>query len=139
MAQNQPTPRRLAREVAFQYLYGRFTENQVPDKESFQNFCQSFEFPVDQFGWELVAGTTEQGDAIDNFITQVSKNWRIERMPKVDLAILRLSVYEILHRPDIPKTVAINEAIELAKKFGTEGSASFINGILDKIAKENQG
>jgi N utilization substance protein B len=72
---------------------------------------------------------------LDSAIESHSKNWRLERMPRVDLSILRLAAFEILHRTDIPKTVAINEAVELAKRFGTENSGAFINGILDKFEK----
>jgi N utilization substance protein B len=72
--------------------------------------------------------------ALDALIEQHSQNWRIERMQRVDRNVLRLGVFELQHRVDIPRKVTINEAIELAKLFGTEDSAAFINGVLDRIA-----
>ena len=86
------------------------------------------------FSDELVRGVLEHREAIDATISEKSKNWAISRMAKVDLSILRLAVYELLYRDDIPKNVTINEAIEVAKKFGTEDSPSFVNGILDEVA-----
>lgn len=89
---------------------------------------------VRAFAEELVAGVTVNREAIDKRIEGTSKNWSIARMGKVDLNILRLAVYELLYRDDIPKSVTINEAIEVAKRFGTEESPAFVNGILDEIS-----
>ncbi len=86
------------------------------------------------FAEELVRGVTEHRAAIDELLTAKSKNWSLARMARVDLSILRIAIFELLFRSDIPKNVTINEAIEVAKKFGTEDSSSFINGILDDIA-----
>jgi len=72
---------------------------------------------------------------IDALIVRFSKNWKLSRIAKVELTILRLAVFEILYRPDIPLRVTLNEAIELAKRYGDENSRNFINGILDAIAK----
>jgi len=71
---------------------------------------------------------------IDEIISDKSKNWSLERISKVDLGILRMAIFELLFRADIPKNVTINEAIEVAKKFGTKDSPAFINGILDEVA-----
>ena len=76
-------------------------------------------------------------ERLDTLIRKSSKNWRLERMSKVDRSILRLSTYEILFMKDIPHKVSIDEAVELGKKFGTEESAAFINGVLDNILKEH--
>jgi N utilization substance protein B len=92
---------------------------------------------VREFAEELVAGVVANRDAIDNIIVDKSKNWTISRMARVDLNILRLAVFELLFLSEIPRNVTINEAIEVAKKFGTEESASFINGMLDEIATTN--
>jgi N utilization substance protein B len=92
---------------------------------------------VREFAEELVAGVVANRDAIDNIIVDKSKNWAISRMARVDLNILRLAVFELLFLSEIPRNVTINEAIEVAKKFGTEESASFINGMLDEIATTN--
>lgn len=86
------------------------------------------------FAAELVKGVTENRSAIDELLTAKSKNWSLVRMARVDLCILRIAIFELLYRSDIPKNVTINEAIEVAKKFGTEDSPSFVNGILDEIA-----
>lgn len=86
------------------------------------------------FAEDLVKGVTEHRAAIDDLLTAKSKNWSLARMARVDLSILRIAIFELLYRDDIPKNVTINEAIEVAKKFGTEDSPSFVNGILDEIA-----
>jgi len=81
------------------------------------------------------ANIVTQKSEIDAMINQIAEGWKTERMGKVDLTILRLAVYEVKFDEDVPASVAINEAVELAKKFGQDGSASFINGILAKFAK----
>ena len=86
------------------------------------------------FASELVNGVIAHITEIDSRIAEKSKHWSMARMARVDLNILRLAVFELLYRPDIPKNVTMNEAIEVAKKFGAEDSASFVNGILDEIA-----
>lgn len=86
------------------------------------------------FSVRLMRGIIEHRPAIDEVIEKHSHNWRLERMAKVDRNILRLAVFELIHLPEVPKRVVLNEAIELAKKFGSEDSKAFINGILDKVA-----
>ncbi len=92
------------------------------------------DFEALDFAEELTRGVKENQSLIDRKIDEKSKNWAIPRMARVDLNILRMATYELLFRNDIPKNVTINEAIEVAKKFGTEDSPAFINGILDEIA-----
>ncbi len=89
-----------------------------------------------EFAEDLVQGVIENRELIDQKIHEKSKNWSIPRMARVDLNILRMATYELLIRNDIPRNVSINEAIEVAKKFGTEESPAFINGILDEIAAD---
>jgi len=86
------------------------------------------------FARELVQGVIANREELDRVITGKSRNWALTRMAKIDLNILRIGAFELLHRPDIPKSVTINEAIEIAKVFGTEDSPAFVNGILDEIA-----
>ena len=86
------------------------------------------------FAFDLVNGVIGHLTEIDARISEKSKHWSMARMARVDLNILRLAVFELLFRPDIPKNVTMNEAIEVAKKFGSDDSASFVNGILDEIA-----
>ncbi len=85
---------------------------------------------------ELVTGTSEHREEIDQLIRTQADNWRLERMPVVDRNILRLAIYEMLHEPEVPKLVVVDEAIELAKKYGSDQSGRFINGLLDGLLKQ---
>lgn len=89
-----------------------------------------------EFAAELVRGVIEERAAIDAMIETASEHWRLARMPMVDRNVIRLGAYELKSRPDIPTSVSINEAVELAKKFGGAESKSFVNGLLDRIASE---
>jgi N utilization substance protein B len=127
--------RRLGREMALQMLYASDLNpsnehHSVPREED----DQRTQYESIDFAAELVKGVTENRAAIDELLAGKSKNWSLARMARVDLSILRIAIFELLYRSDIPKNVTINEAIEVAKKFGTEDSPSFINGILDEIA-----
>jgi len=88
------------------------------------------------FAEPLIRGTIEHRDAIDEHIKKHVKNWDFSRIAAVDRNILRLAIFEMLHREDIPPVVSINEAVDIAKKFSTEDSGKFVNGILDKIKGE---
>lgn len=90
---------------------------------------------VKDFARDIVAGTLGRLDEIDARIKGATEHWDFGRLAAVDRGIMRAAVYELLFRKDIPPAVAINEAIEVAKKFSTEESAAFINGVLDKISK----
>ncbi len=85
----------------------------------------------------LVEGTLSHRQEIDDLIRQQAEHWRLERMPPVDRNILRLAVYEFLYQTDVPKLVILDEAIELAKEFGSEQSGRFVNGLLDGILKRH--
>jgi len=131
------TTRRRAREVVLQMLFQLDFAGGEPAgvvesyRDSFGEGPLPDEFAVGLF---LEVSTTRAG--IDERIVSTSENWRLERMSVVDRNILRLGVHEILHRPDVPPRVAINEAVELAKRFGTGESSAFVNGILDRIAHD---
>ena len=84
---------------------------------------------------ELFEGVSSREQELDDVINKYSKGWKANRLPKVNLAILRLAIYEIKYLDDVPNSVAINEAVELAKKYSGEGDYSFINGILGSVAK----
>jgi len=84
----------------------------------------------------LVEGTDRHREQIDELIRGQADNWRLERMPVVDRNILRLAVYEMLHQPEVPKLVVVDEAIELAKKYGSDQSGRFVNGLLDGLLKQ---
>jgi len=88
------------------------------------------------FANELVRGYAEHEDEVDEIIRSASHHWRLERMPIVDRNVLRVAIVELREMGDIPKRVTLNEAVELAKRFGSEGSGSFVNGVLDRIATE---
>lgn len=90
------------------------------------------------FTQQLVVGTTSNLDTIDAELKASSKNWKIHRMPIVDLAILRLATYEILFLDEIDAATSINEAVEIAKSYSTQNSPKFINGVLDNIRKRHQ-
>ena len=89
-----------------------------------------------RFAAPLIRGTLEHRDAIDELIKRHAKNWEFHRIAAVDRNIMRLAIYEMLHREDIPPIVSINEAVDIAKKFSTQDSGKFVNGILDKIKGE---
>jgi len=96
---------------------------------------QSVSPEVRAFAEELVQGVYDQLETIDETLHSCSTNWSLERMARVDLALLRLSAYELLYRPDIPINVVINEAVEIGKRYGTKETPAFINGILDRISR----
>jgi transcription antitermination factor NusB len=132
--------RRRARELAIQVLFHlEFTPGD-PNR-AFAVICENF--PVREslrdFALVLILGVSEQKGLLDDAIRKASKNWRLERMSKLDISILRVAAYEILFREDIPPKVSINEAVELAKRYGSEESGSFINGVLDHIYNDTYG
>ncbi len=85
------------------------------------------------FARQLVLGVWERREELDGLIRKASKHWRLERMPLVDRNVLRIALYEVMHLKDIPPKVSIDEAVELGKKYGTEESGGFINGVLDSV------
>jgi len=126
--------RTKARELAIQILfYMEFAEGNAG--ELFDMFCNNFNpaKSIRSFSKKLVCGVRENLEYLDKIIRKSSKNWRLERMSVVDRSILRLGAFEILFMNETPPKVAIDEAIELGKKYGAEESAAFINGILDNI------
>ena len=130
--------RTKARECALQALYQLDTSGGDP-REVLRGVLAHFEEgPSDgetaRFAEELVRGVQSERAQIDVLIQESSTNWKLERMARVDRNILRLAVYELLRRGDVPVRVTLNEAIELGKKFGSEESSAFVNGVLDRIA-----
>ncbi len=130
--------RRKAREYALQILFqSDFKEKKIDSKDLEEFWHDKKESKnVKEFTEEIVRGTLNRLEEIDTVIEKVAENWLLKRMAAVDRNILRFAAYEILYRKDIPSAVTINEAIEIAKKFSSTESASFINGILDRLAKE---
>jgi transcription antitermination factor NusB len=126
--------RRKARELAVQVLFHLEFSSDDYDL-AFDLVCENFRpsKSVRAFSKELVSGVCENRGDLDRLITNASKNWRLHRMPVLDRCILRLATFEILFMGDIPPKVSIDESVEMGKKFGSEGSGSFINGVLDNI------
>jgi N utilization substance protein B len=130
--------RRKAREFALQLLFQiDFTKSALERKDLEEFWSGKTVTPeVREFTESLVKGTLDKLEDIDMTIEKATKNWLLKRMAAVDRNILRSAAYELLYRKDIPTAVTINEALEIAKKFSSVESASFLNGVLDKLAKE---
>lgn len=127
--------RREARETAFQLIYERSVQTDKPTSRIIKDTSEAQEFIPNKYIKAVLRGTEEKLDELDGLINENSIDWRIERMSAVSLSILRLAVYEMLYcTEDVPFKVAINEAVELAKKYDDDNSPAFINGILNKIA-----
>jgi N utilization substance protein B len=126
--------RRRAREIALQVLY-QLDMSQGDTLEVLDLYWENFRpsQKAREFCQRLIEGVRRSQGQIDPLIEENSENWTLKRMALVDRNILRLATFELLHCPDIPFKVTLNEAIELAKKFGADDSSAFINGILDKI------
>lgn len=154
--------RREARERAVQFLFQhdlnppedlgaaleQFWESQrsaaIAEEKGTANWGQAVDLPpptteeaaVRLFADPLIRGVLEHRDQCDEVIKTHAKNWELHRIAAVDRNILRLAIYEMLHREDIPPVVSINEAVDIAKKFSTQDSGKFVNGILDKFKGE---
>ena len=128
--------RTRARECALQALYQLDTSG-GDARDAVRGVLAHFEeadTETERFADELVRGVQSEKLQIDELIQRSSTHWKLDRMARVDRNILRLAVYEILRRADVPLRVTLNEAIELGKKFGSEESSAFVNGVLDRIA-----
>jgi len=138
LANTPRSNRRKGRELAVQALY-QIEMTSDPSVAAVDLFLQHFEgnAKAKEFARRLVSGTIGQRTEIDRLIDLVTVNWKLERLAKVDFLILRMATYELVFCADIPASVSLNEAVEIAKRFGSEESASFINGVLDNIAKSH--
>ncbi len=147
--------RRVGREYALKMLFAlQIDKDQVEAEQLLDTFWNNFRFADDILGEPLettdvplttatrlfaesiVRGVVEFRAVIDKKITEIAKNWSLARMTAVDVSILRIGTYELLYQPAVPAAVVIDEAIEIAKRYGSKESPAFINGLLDKIAKE---
>ncbi|WP_052446035.1 transcription antitermination factor NusB [Geoalkalibacter ferrihydriticus] len=145
--------RRQARELALKVIYSlrdqepdirlvldrfwgnfRFSEDVLGDP--LEDVSQKMSPDVLSFAETLVRGVHANLEAIDRVLKEYSTNWTLGRMARVDLAILRLAAYELLYCPSVPNSVIINEAIEIGKRFGSQETPSFVNGILDQISRK---
>ena len=136
MSSTKPGKRRIGREAAIQFLYSNEV-NDDTNPEQIDAFWKLRPLRPDAraFATELVIGVLRHREAIDSVLTKKLENYRLERLAAVDRNILRLAIYEILFREDVPNPVVINEAIEIAKRFASTDSSSFVNGLLDSIRK----
>lgn len=133
--------RKIAREVAMKLAFasllgGEDTYESVLDKSGIADAPTAEDTA---FSEAVLRGIEENREEIDAKIDEIAIGWRIGRMPRVDLSILRVAIYEMLYREDIPASVSINEAVELAKAFGGERSSAYINGMLGTLAKKLEG
>ena len=127
--------RTQSREIALQVLY-QIDMSEDTTEEAFNLFWEHFTPPDDlkEFSQKIVSGVCQHEEEIDVIIEHYSEHWRLKRMTIVDRNILRLAIFELMFCDDIPPKVVLNEAVELGKKFGSDKSGSFVNGILDKVA-----
>jgi len=127
--------RHRAREQAFNIIFEKLFNEDVQTEKLFELGVAEGLFEEDEFSISLAGLTESKSGEIDKLIEENSIGWRLSRLPKVSLAVLRLAVCEMLYIEDVPVSVSINEAVELTKKYGTGEDASFINGVLGTIAK----
>jgi N utilization substance protein B len=130
------TRRSRAREVALQLLYQRDLNPRV-DRKAIERFVRDRlrDPTLEPFTLSLYDGANAQGEDIDRRLSEAAENWRLSRMAAVDRNVLRLGAYELLCTPETPANVALDEAIELARRYGSEGSPAFVNGVLDKLRR----
>lgn len=126
-----PGTRREARERALELLYEAESKDQ-----SMQDLLESLPVAPDVFASDVAAGVFEHQARIDALLTKLAKDWPLDRMAVLDRAVLRMGVYELLERPDVPTAVVLDEAVELAKRYSTEESGRFVNGVLAAAAVE---
>lgn len=138
--------RRKARELTLQFFYGHdIQERPVAAEAELHEEVEAFYscFPTDQkariYAEQLIKGICTRQEEIDQALADCSHHWRVERMALVDRNILRIAAYELLYSEDVPATVAINEALEIAKRYAETESISFINGILDNLQGRKAG
>ena len=136
--------RKLARELTFKVVFSTNFQNDVTDVENLiENLVKDNELKEEvtsedrKYIEEIAFGVLKNTEELDEQIKKYLKGWTMDRIGKTDLAILRLAIYEILFRDDIPYKVSVNEAVELAKSFGEDSSPSFINGVLAGIVKDS--
>jgi len=131
--------RRLSREMALKVLFQiDLVSTNIEEALKYTFEDGEFSDEVKEFSLILVNGVLSNLSKIDKSISNYTNNWSLERITNIDRNILRIAIYEILYLNNIPKSVSINEAVELAKKYGTKSSFSFVNGVLGKIDKNDK-
>jgi N utilization substance protein B len=138
---SRPAPRAASRQLALQVLYavdlaaGRERDAGGSGADAFESVARSFDLPegARAFAQQLVFGVIERREELDRILGEHARNWRVDRMAAVDRNVLRIAVYELLDT-DSPTTVVIDQAIELARRFGDDPSPAFVNGVIDAVA-----
>lgn len=135
MSRSSFAHRREGRVLAMQYLYAWSLNRPAILSDDLRTFFEQQDKPREQFsfGEELIHGVIDHIEDVDTRIKSLAHNWEFDRIARIDLAILRLAIYEMLFRKDIPPVVSINEAIDLSKEFSNTDAKRFINGILDRL------
>jgi N utilization substance protein B len=126
--------RREARERALSLLYEADAKSCSPAE-----ILESLPVSPDEYAADVVAGVGEHQGEIDRIISAFAKDWTIDRMPVIDRTLLRMAIFELLHRPDVPTGAVISEAMELAKLYSTDDSSRFVNGMLGRVAEDVRG
>ncbi|MBE6090648.1 MAG: transcription antitermination factor NusB [Clostridium beijerinckii] len=131
--------RKLSREKAMELLFG-MTLSKDTMEEVVEAFVENYEGDIKEIDLtyvkQVLIGVNNNKEAIDKVIQENLHNWKIERISKVNLSILRIATYELLYDKEVPRGVAINEALEITRRYSDEKSVSFINGVLDKIKQD---
>lgn len=129
--------RSTAREAALQMLFALETSGAEAERVIADYWLETPGDPEDRaYADAIVRGVAGELSETDARVRAASKNWRIERMTRVDRAVLRLGAYELVHRHEVPRAVILDEAVEIAKRYGTEESGAFVNGVLDRVADD---
>ncbi len=127
--------RREAREQAFMVLFEKTFLNDTTIREIIETAEEAELIKINSFADALLVSVENNLETIDKIIEENSRGWTIQRLPKVSLAVLRLAIGEMMYSEDVPTGVAVNEAVELMKKYGTSDDASYVNGVLGTVAK----
>ena len=131
--------RRVSREAAMKLLYQlEFQKDDKKEQIALALEDESFTQKDKQYIEDIIEGVHSNVELIDSIIENKATGWKIGRLSKIDLSILRIGIYEILKRNDIPYSVSVNEAVELAKKYSNEDAGAFVNGLLAKVSKDDQ-
>lgn len=130
--------RKVARESTMKLLY-QMDLNEDFSEESINMFLENNEFESDEIDYikKVIRGVKDNIENIDSFIEKYSEGWKIKRIAKIDLAILRIALYEMIYIEEMPPQVSINEAVEISKEYGTNESSKYINGLLGTFLKKN--
>lgn len=132
--------RKTAREVAMKIAFANLLGGDAEYQDALSNLSDGEHHPLPTeddilFAAELKSGVTEHAEELDENIRPYLKNWELERLPKIDLVILRIAMYELIYEPEVPRGAIINEAVRLAKKFGSDSATSYINGVLGAFVR----